>query len=410
MEDLKKQDNEVFNVIEEEHSRQENTIELIASENHTSKAVMQAQGSVLTNKYAEGYPGKRYYGGCEFVDKIETIAIERAKQLFGCECVNVQPHSGAQANMSAFLSLIKPGDTIMGMDLSHGGHLSHGSPYNFSGKYFNVIAYTVDKEKETIDYDNLEKLAKQHKPKLIVTGASAYSRIWDWKKIREIADSVGAFHMADVAHYAGLIAAGVYPSPIKYADIVTTTTHKTLRGPRGGMIMCSEKYIKAVNSSVFPGTQGGPLMHVIAAKAVAFKEALAPSFAVYQKQVASNAKAFAKAMTDGGLRIVSGGTDCHMFLVDLRPLGVNGKDAQITLEKAGITVNKNTIPYDPEKPMISSGIRIGTPAVTTRKMKEPQMEKIAGYIIEVLKNINNETVITNVKKEVETLCRQFPVY
>jgi len=410
MEDLKKQDSEIFNVIEEEHSRQENTIELIASENHTSKAVMQAQGSVLTNKYAEGYPGKRYYGGCEFVDKIETIAIERAKQLFGCECVNVQPHSGAQANMAAFLSLIKPGDTIMGMDLSHGGHLSHGSPYNFSGKYFNVIAYTVDKEKETIDYDNLEKLAKQNKPKLIVTGASAYSRIWDWKKIREIADSVGAFHMADVAHYAGLIAAGIYPSPVKYADIVTTTTHKTLRGPRGGMIMCSEKYIKAVNSSVFPGIQGGPLMHVIAAKAVAFKEALEPSFAVYQKQVASNAKAFAKALAGGGLRIVSGGTDCHMFLVDLRPLGVNGKDAQITLERAGITVNKNTIPYDPEKPMISSGIRIGTPAVTTRKMKEPQMEKIAGYIIEVLKNISNETVITNVKKEVTALCRQFPVY
>lgn len=410
MEDLKKQDSEIFNVIEEEHSRQENTIELIASENHTSKAVMQAQGSVLTNKYAEGYPGKRYYGGCEFVDKIETIAIERAKQLFGCECVNVQPHSGAQANMAAFLSLIKPGDTIMGMDLSHGGHLSHGSPYNFSGKYFNVIAYTVDKDKETIDYDNLEKLAKQNKPKLIVTGASAYSRIWDWKKIREIADSVGAFHMADVAHYAGLIAAGIYPSPVKYADIVTTTTHKTLRGPRGGMIMCSEKYIKAVNSSVFPGIQGGPLMHVIAAKAVAFKEALEPSFAVYQKQVASNAKAFAKALAEGGLRIVSGGTDCHMFLVDLRPLGVNGKDAQITLERAGITVNKNTIPYDPEKPMISSGIRIGTPAVTTRKMKEPQMEKIAGYIIEVLKNISNETVITNVKKEVTALCRQFPVY
>ncbi|GAB1401991.1 serine hydroxymethyltransferase [Elusimicrobiota bacterium] len=410
MEDLKKQDIELFNVIEEEHSRQENTIELIASENHTSKAVMQAQGSVLTNKYAEGYPGKRYYGGCEFVDKVETIAIERAKQLFGCECANVQPHSGAQANMASFISLIKPGDTIMGMDLSHGGHLSHGSPYNFSGKYFNVIPYTVDKEKEVVDYDNLEKLAKQHKPKLIVTGASAYSRIWDWKKVREIADSVGAFHMADIAHYAGLIATGVYPSPIKYADIVTTTTHKTLRGPRGGMIMCSEKYIKAVNSAVFPGIQGGPLMHVIAAKATAFKEALDPSFTVYQKQVASNAKAFAKAMADGGLRIVSGGTDCHMFLVDLRPLGVNGKDAQITLEKANITVNKNTIPYDPEKPMISSGIRIGTPAVTTRKMKEPQMQKIAEYIIKVLKNINDESVIADVKKEVIALCKQFPVY
>lgn len=410
MEDLKKQDAQLFNIIEEEHSRQENTIELIASENHTSKAVMQAQGSVLTNKYAEGYPGKRYYGGCEFVDKVEELAIERAKQLFGCECVNVQPHSGAQANMAAFLSLIKPGDTIMGMDLSHGGHLSHGSPYNFSGKYFNVVAYTVDKEKELIDYDNLEKLAKEHKPKLIVTGASAYSRIWDWKKIREIADSVGAFHMADIAHYAGLIAAGVYPSPVKYADIVTTTTHKTLRGPRGGMIMCSEKYIKAVNSSVFPGIQGGPLMHIIAAKAAAFKEALEPSFTDYQKQVAANAKVFAKALSEGGLRIVSGGTDCHMFLVDLRPLNVTGKDAQITLEKANITVNKNTIPYDPAKPMISSGIRIGTPAVTTRRMKESEMKQIAGYIIKVLKNINNENVISEVKNEVIGLCKQFPVY
>ncbi len=410
MEDLKKQDAQLFNIIEEEHSRQENTIELIASENHTSKAVMQAQGSVLTNKYAEGYPGKRYYGGCEFVDKVEELAIERAKQLFGCECVNVQPHSGAQANMAAFLSLIKPGDTIMGMDLSHGGHLSHGSPYNFSGKYFNVVAYTVDKEKELIDYDNLEKLAKEHKPKLIVTGASAYSRIWDWEKIREIADSVGAFHMADIAHYAGLIAAGVYPSPVKYADIVTTTTHKTLRGPRGGMIMCSEKYIKAVNSSVFPGIQGGPLMHIIAAKAAAFKEALEPSFTDYQKQVAANAKVFAKALSEGGLRIVSGGTDCHMFLVDLRPLNVTGKDAQITLEKANITVNKNTIPYDPAKPMISSGIRIGTPAVTTRRMKESEMKQIAGYIIKVLKNINNENVISEVKNEVIGLCKQFPVY
>jgi glycine hydroxymethyltransferase len=298
----------------------------------------------------------------------------------------------------------------MGMDLAHGGHLSHGSPYNFSGKYFNVIPYTVDKETELVDYDKLEKLAKEHKPKLIVTGASAYSRIWDWKKIREIADSVGAFHMADVAHYAGLIAAGVYPSPIKYADIVTTTTHKTLRGPRGGMIMCQEKYAKAVNSAVFPGIQGGPLMHVIAAKAVAFKEALEPSFIDYQKQVKSNAKVFAQILSEGGLRIVSSGTDCHMFLVDLRPLGVNGKDAQVTLEKAGITVNKNTIPYDPEKPMISSGIRIGTPAVTTRKMKEEEMKKIAGWIIKVLKNIQNDDIINEVKKEVVALCKQFPVY
>ncbi|MDD3053491.1 MAG: serine hydroxymethyltransferase [Endomicrobiia bacterium] len=410
MQDLERADAEIAKIIGEEHSRQENTIELIASENHTSKAVIQAQGSVLTNKYAEGYPGKRYYGGCEFVDKIEVLAIERAKQIFGCEHANVQPHSGAQANMASFVALIKPGDTIMGMDLAHGGHLSHGSPYNFSGKYFNVIPYTVDKETELVDYDKLEKLAKEHKPKLIVTGASAYSRIWDWKKIREIADSVGAFHMADVAHYAGLIAAGVYPSPIKYADIVTTTTHKTLRGPRGGMIMCQEKYAKAVNSAVFPGIQGGPLMHVIAAKAVAFKEALEPSFVDYQKQVKSNAKVFAQILSEGGLRIVSGGTDCHMFLVDLRPLGVNGKDAQVTLEKAGITVNKNTIPYDPEKPMISSGIRIGTPAVTTRKMKEEEMKKIAGWIIKVLKNIQNDDIINEVKKEVVALCKQFPVY
>ena len=410
MQDLERADAEIAKIIGEEHSRQENTIELIASENHTAKAVIQAQGSVLTNKYAEGYPGKRYYGGCEFVDKIEVLAIERAKQIFGCEHANVQPHSGAQANMASFVALIKPGDTIMGMDLAHGGHLSHGSPYNFSGKYFNVIPYTVDKETELVDYDKLEKLAKEHKPKLIVTGASAYSRIWDWKKIREIADSVGAFHMADVAHYAGLIAAGVYPSPIKYADIVTTTTHKTLRGPRGGMIMCQEKYAKAVNSAVFPGIQGGPLMHVIAAKAVAFKEALEPSFVDYQKQVKSNAKVFAQILSEGGLRIVSGGTDCHMFLVDLRPLGVNGKDAQVTLEKAGITVNKNTIPYDPEKPMISSGIRIGTPAVTTRKMKEEEMKKIAGWIIKVLKNIQNDDIINEVKKEVVALCKQFPVY
>ncbi|MFA7074548.1 MAG: serine hydroxymethyltransferase [Endomicrobiaceae bacterium] len=410
MQDLEKVDAEVAGIIEEEHSRQENTIELIASENHTSKAVIQAQGSVLTNKYAEGYPGKRYYGGCEFVDKIENIAIERAKQLFGCEHANVQPHSGAQANMASFMALVKPGDTVMGMDLAHGGHLSHGSPYNFSGKYFKIVPYTVDQDTELIDYDKFEKLAKEHKPKLIVTGASAYSRVWDWKKIREIADSVGAFHMADVAHYAGLIAAGIYPSPVKYADIVTTTTHKTLRGPRGGMIMCQEKYAKAVNSAVFPGIQGGPLMHVIAAKAVAFKEALDPSFAEYQKQVAKNAKVFAQALSDGGLRIVSGGTDCHMFLVDLRPLGVNGKDAQITLEKAGITANKNTIPYDPEKPMISSGIRIGTPAVTTRKMKEEEMKKIAGWIIKVLKNIQNENIVNDIKKEVTVLCKQFPVY
>ena len=411
MQDLKRVDSEIANIIEEEHQRQENNIELIASENHTSKAVMQAQGSVLTNKYAEGYPGRRYYGGCEFVDKVETLAIERAKQLFGCQFVNVQPHSGAQANMAVFLALLQPGDTVMGMSLDHGGHLSHGHSMNFSGKYFKIVPDTVNKETEVIDYDNMEKLAKENKPKLIVTGASAYSRIWDWKRIREIADSVGALFIADIAHYAGLVAAGIYPSPVPYADVVTTTTHKTLRGPRGGIIMCNNPDLaKKINSAVFPGVQGGPLMHVIAAKAVAFKEALEPSFKEYQKQVALNAKKFAEVLTEGGLRIVSGGTDCHMFLVDLRPLNVSGKDAQINLEKAGITANKNTIPYDPAKPMIASGIRIGTPAITTRGMKENEVTKIANWIIKVLKNINNEEVIAEVKKEVTSLCKQFPVY
>jgi len=411
MQDLKRVDSEIANIIEEEHQRQENNIELIASENHTSKAVMQAQGSVLTNKYAEGYPGRRYYGGCEFVDKVETLAIERAKQLFGCQFVNVQPHSGAQANMAVFLALLQPGDTVMGMSLDHGGHLSHGHSMNFSGKYFKIVPYTVNKETEVIDYDNMEKLAKENKPKLIVTGASAYSRIWDWKRIREIADSVGALLMADIAHYAGLVAAGIYPSPVPYADVVTTTTHKTLRGPRGGIIMCNNPDLaKKINSAVFPGVQGGPLMHVIAAKAVAFKEALEPSFKEYQKQVTLNAKKFAEVLAEGGLRIVSGGTDCHMFLVDLRPLNVSGKDAQINLEKAGITANKNTIPYDPAKPMIASGIRIGTPAITTRGMKENEVTKIANWIIKVLKNINNEEVIAEVKKEVAALCKEFPVY
>ena len=411
MQDLKRVDSEIANIIDEEHQRQENNIELIASENHTSKAVMQAQGSVLTNKYAEGYPGRRYYGGCEFVDKVETLAIERAKQLFGCQFVNVQPHSGAQANMAVFLALLQPGDTVMGMSLDHGGHLSHGHSMNFSGKYFKIVPYTVDKETEVIDYDNMEKLAKENKPKLIVTGASAYSRIWDWQRIRKIADSGGALFMADIAHYAGLVAAGVYPSPFPYADIVTTTTHKTLRGPRGGIIMCNNPDLaKKINSAVFPGVQGGPLMHVIAAKAVAFKEALEPSFKEYQKQVALNAKKFAEVLTEGGLRIVSGGTDCHMFLVDLRPLNVSGKDAQINLEKAGITANKNTIPYDPAKPMIASGIRIGTPAITTRGMKENEVTKIANWIIKVLKNINNEEVIAEVRKDVTALCKEFPVY
>jgi glycine hydroxymethyltransferase len=410
MDYVSQQDAEVAQVIAQELERQRTTLELIASENHTSRAVMEAQGSCLTNKYAEGYPGKRYYGGCEFVDVVERIAIDRAKKIFGAEHVNVQSHSGAQANIAAFVALINIGDTIMGMSLAHGGHLSHGSPANFSGKNYRVIPYTVRQDTEEIDYDEMERLAKEHKPKLIVTGASAYSKTWDWQRIRGIADSVGALVMADVAHYAGLIAAGLYPSPVPYADVVTTTTHKTLRGPRGGMIMCKEKYAAAVDKAVFPGTQGGPLMHVIAAKAVAFGEALRPSFAEYQKQVMTNARVFAAALTAGGLRIVSGGTDCHMFLVDLRPIGVKGNNAQDVLEKVRITVNKNAIPYDPEKPGIASGIRIGTPAITTRGMKEPEMEKIAGWIVQALKNQQNEGLLMQINQSVAELCKKFPLY
>ncbi|MHB9154583.1 MAG: serine hydroxymethyltransferase [Endomicrobiales bacterium] len=407
---LSQQDPEVFGAVEKELERQRFTLELIASENHASPAVMEAQGTVLTNKYAEGYPSKRYYGGCEFVDVVEDIARERAKQLFGAEHVNVQPHSGTQANIAAYISLINLGDTVMGMSLAHGGHLSHGHPLNFSGKYFKVVPYTVRQDTELIDYDEVERLAKEHKPKMIMTGASAYSMTWDWERFRTIADSVGAYLVADVAHYAGLIAAGVYPSPVPCADIVTTTTHKTLRGPRGGMILCREKYAAAVDKAVFPGTQGGPLMHVIAAKAVAFGEALKPGFKDYQQQVLSNARAFAGALARGGLRIVSGGTDCHMFLVDLRPLGVKGRDAQEILEKVRVTVNKNTIPYDPEKPMVASGIRIGTPAITTRGMKEKEMEKIAGWIVEALKNRDNAAALGRINGEVKKLCEQFPLY
>ena len=390
--------------------RQRNTIELIASENHTSQAVMQAQGSVLTNKYAEGYPGKRYYGGCEVVDMVENVAIERAKKLFGAEFVNVQPHSGTQANIAVYMALLNIGDTIMGLNLAHGGHLSHGSHVNFSGKYFKVIPYTVKQDTELLDYDEIECLAKENMPKMIVTGASAYSRIWDWERLRKIADSVGAYLFADIAHYAGLIAAGIYPSPVPFADIVTTTTHKTLRGPRAGIIMGKEKYAAAINKAVFPGDQGGPLMHVIAAKAVAFGEALTADFITYQKQVLSNARTLAAELTKKGLRIVSGGTDCHMFLVDLRPIGVKGKEAQEVLESVGITINKNAIPYDPEKPSITSGIRIGTPAVTTRGMKEVEMEKIASWIVQALKNIGNEQTLLDIKKEVSVLCQKFPLY
>ncbi|MCK9582923.1 MAG: serine hydroxymethyltransferase [Endomicrobiales bacterium] len=407
---LEKQDKEVFSLIQSELERQRNTIELIASENHTSQAVMEAQGSVLTNKYAEGYPGKRYYGGCEVVDTVENVAIERAKKLFGAEFVNVQPHSGTQANIAVYMALLNLGDTIMGLNLAHGGHLSHGSHVNFSGKYFKVIPYTVKQDTELLDYDEIERLAKENMPKMIITGASAYSRIWDWGRLRKIADSVGAYLFADIAHYAGLIVAGIYPSPIPFADIVTTTTHKTLRGPRGGIIMGKEKYAAAINKAVFPGDQGGPLMHVIAAKAVAFGEALSQEFITYQKQVLSNAKALAAELTKKGLRIVSGGTDCHMFLVDLRPIGVKGKDAQEVLESVGITINKNAIPYDPEKPSITSGIRIGTPAVTTRGMKEAEMEKIATWIVQTLKNVGNEQALLNIKKEVHAFCQSFPLY
>jgi glycine hydroxymethyltransferase len=411
VENLRKTDAEILDVLKKELDRQKNTVELIASENITSQAVMEAQGSCLTNKYAEGYPGKRYYGGCEFADAAETLAIERAKKLFNANFANVQPHSGAQANFAVFLALAKPGDTILGLNLSHGGHLSHGNPFNVSGKWFNIISYTVDEKTGLVNYDEIENLAKEHKPKIIISGASAYSRVWDWKRIGETAKASGAYHVCDMAHYAGLIAAGVYPSPVEYADIVTTTTHKTLRGPRGGLILTnSPELAKKINSAVFPGEQGGPLMHVIAAKAVAFKEALQPDFKEYQTQVLKNAKALAGELEKGGLKIVSGGTDSHVFLVDLRPLNVKGKDAQEVLEKAGVTLNKNGIPYDPEKPAISSGIRIGSPAVTTRGMKEAQMLQIARAIVKVLKNAGDEKVISEVKAEMLKLCADFPIY
>jgi glycine hydroxymethyltransferase len=411
METIKKNDGEIYDVLVKELKRQGETIELIASENITSQAVMEAQGSCLTNKYAEGYPGKRYYGGCEIVDIAETIAIERAKKLFNAKFANVQPHSGAQANFAILLALLNPGDTIMGLNLSHGGHLTHGSPFNVSGKWFNVISYSVNEKTGCIDYNELESLALEHKPKLIISGASAYSRIWCWERISAIAKKIDAYHMSDMAHYAGLVAAGIYPSPVEYADITTTTTHKTLRGPRGGLILTNnEELAKKINSAVFPGEQGGPLMHVIAAKAVAFGEALKPEFKEYQKQVLANAKQLAETLEEGNLKIVSGGTDSHVFLVDLRSLNVNGKSAQDTLEKAGITLNKNGIPYDPEKPAITSGIRIGSPAVTTRCMKEFEMVKIAEAIIKVLKNIDNEKIISEVRDDMLKLCQEFPIY
>lgn len=407
---IKEQDAPLYEAIMQEYERQKNRIELIASENFASPAVMQAQGSILTNKYAEGYPGKRYYGGCEFVDKVETIAIERAKELFKAEGANVQPHSGTQANLAAYLSLINPGDKILGLNLSHGGHLSHGHPLNFSGKYFKVASINVRPDTNEIDYDEALKIAKEFQPKLIMAGASNYSRIFDWAFLRKIADEVGAYLVCDIAHYAGLVAAGEYPSPVSYADITTTTTHKTLRGPRGGLILCKEKYLKQVNSSVFPGNQGGPLMHIIAAKAVCFGEALKPEFKIYQKQVKANAKILAKTLQEKGYQIVAGGTDCHLLCVDLRSKNITGKEAEIALDKAGITCNKNTIPYDPQKPMITSGIRLGTPAITTRGMKEDAMLQIAQFIDEVINNHTNEEKLKEISLKVEKFLSAYPLY
>jgi glycine hydroxymethyltransferase len=399
-------DPELAEAIFKEEERQLNKIELIASENFVSKAVMAAQGSVMTNKYAEGYPGKRYYGGCEFVDIAENLARERAKKLFGAEHVNVQPHSGAQANTAVYFAMLKPGDTVLGMNLSHGGHLTHGSPVNLSGVYFNFVEYGVDKETETIDYDQVLAVAKETKPKLIVAGASAYPRIIDFAKFREIADAVGAYFMVDMAHIAGLVATGLHPSPVPHAHFVTTTTHKTLRGPRGGMILCKEEFAKAIDKAIFPGIQGGPLMHVIAAKAVAFHEALQPEFKNYQKRIVENADALAKSLQEKGFRLVSGGTDNHLMLVDLRTKGITGKDAEKLLDEAGITVNKNTIPFETESPFVTSGIRIGTPAVTTRGMGTAEMAEIADLINKVLVGKKMEEA----KAGVKALTERFPLF
>ncbi|MGA1847062.1 serine hydroxymethyltransferase [Deferribacter abyssi] len=409
-ENVKKIDNEVYNALIKEIERQETHIELIASENFVSSAVLEAQGSIMTNKYAEGYPGKRYYGGCEFVDIAEQVAIDRAKELFGAEHANVQPHSGSQANMAVYFSVLQPGDTILGMNLSHGGHLTHGSPVNFSGRYFNVVSYGVDKETETINYEDVERLALEHKPKMIVVGASAYPRVIDFEAFRKIADKIGAYVMVDMAHIAGLVAAGVHPSPVPYADFVTTTTHKTLRGPRGGLILCKEEYAKKINSQIFPGIQGGPLMHIIAAKAVALKEAMSDDFKEYQRQIVANAKVLAETLKNRGFRLVSGGTDNHLMLIDLTDKGITGKDAEEALGKANITVNKNTIPFETRSPFVTSGVRIGTPAVTTRGMKEDAMEAIGNLIADVLLNINDEGVIKNIQKEVLVLCEKYPLY
>lgn len=407
---LSEVDPEIDEAIRLETERQADGLELIASENFVSEAVMEATGSVMTNKYAEGYPGRRYYGGCEFVDRAETLAIERAKALFGAEHVNVQPHSGTQANMAVYFSVLQPGDIMMGLNLAHGGHLTHGSPVNFSGRFFQVIPYGVDPKTERIDFAQVKRLAQEHRPKMIVVGGSAYPRVLDFATFKEIAAEVGAMLMADIAHPAGLIAAKLHPSPIPHAEFVTTTTHKTLRGPRGGLIMCQQKYAALLNKNIFPGFQGGPLMHIIAAKAVAFKEALGEEFRTYQQQVQRNAVALAEELDRQGFRLVAGGTDTHLILVDLRPKRLTGKAAEGELEKAGITVNKNAIPFDPEKPAVTSGIRIGTPAVTTRGMREEEMRLIGQLVAEVLQDAGDEDRQRRVKGKVRELCRQFPLY
>ena len=403
-------DPEIANAIHSELRRQEEGLELIASENFVSMGVLEAAGSVLTNKYAEGYPGKRYYGGCEFVDVAESLAISRAKELFGADHANVQPHSGAQANMAVYMAVLKPGDTILGMSLAHGGHLTHGHPLNFSGKYFNVVSYGVTERDERLNYDELADRAREHKPRLIVVGASAYPRQIDFARIRRVADEVGALVMTDMAHIAGLVAAGEHPSPVPHSDFVTTTTHKTLRGPRGGMILCREAFAKDLDRALFPGVQGGPLMHIIAAKAVCFKEALAPAFRTYQQQIVKNAAHLASALAHAGFRLVSGGTDNHLMLIDVFSRGVTGKAAEVALGRAGITVNKNAIPFDKNPPMVASGVRVGTPAVTTRGLREPEMEMIASFIARVLAAPDDDAVTRAVRADVEALCRKFPLY
>ena len=405
---IKQVDQEIYKVFEQELNRQQTHLELIASENFVDEAVLEASGSILTNKYAEGYPGRRYYGGCEFVDIAENLAIERAKKLCGAEHVNVQPHSGSQANAAVYFAMLQPGDTILGMSLDHGGHLTHGSPVNFSGKTYHFVSYGVSKDTGYIDYEQVREQALKHKPKMIVVGYSAYTRILDFEKFRQIADEVGAYLMVDIAHIAGLVATGVHPSPVPMADFVTTTTHKTLRGPRGGMIMCKEQYAKQIDKAIFPGTQGGPLMHIIAAKAVAFELALQPEFKTYCQQIVSNAKALAAALVEYGIQLVSGGTDNHLMLIDLRGTGKTGKAAETLLHSANITTNKNAIPFDPEKPFVTSGIRIGTPAVTTRGMKEEDMKTIALCVSEVIKQ--GEQAVPQVKEKVLALCEKYPLY